>query len=117
MNDDEGPTSTAAERIAALNARRAAGGVVPGRRSHPARGARRATLIASVAAVAGLTSGFALNSAGNFASTSVTAAGKTAATKPTATKTTATTSAAGTMAGTPGTTTPTSVAATTSQGS
>ena len=112
MNDDEGPTSTAAERIAALNARRAAGGVVPGRRSHPARGARRATLIASVAAVAGLTSGFALNAAGNSASTSVTAASKTAATK-----TTATTSAAGTTAGTPGTTTPTSVAATTSQGS
>ena len=63
--DASPPTSTtaAADRIAALQAARAAG-VRPGSRpKHAAQGARRVTLIASMVAVAGLTGGFAFHAA------------------------------------------------------
>jgi hypothetical protein len=111
MDDDR---NSAAERIAALNARRATGAVRPppaqGARSHAARGARRVTLLASVVAVAGLTGGFALNAASN-STPSVAAATKTVATTNTTT--------APTTASTNATTAQTSAAqaVTTSQGS
>jgi hypothetical protein len=108
MSDDQHTTSSAAERVAALNARRAAGGVTPGRRPHAAQGARRATLLASVAAVAVLTGGFALNAANTSAS--VASATKTVAT-------TATTAASTTQTTTAATTQTTTAAVTTSQGS
>jgi hypothetical protein len=127
MNTDENPTSpvpgSAAERIAALNAVRAAGTRKPSpQRKHPAKGARRVTLIASVAAVAGLSGAFALTAASGSAAASVAASTKSATVATSATKTTtgATTasSAASTSASTTaGTTATTTAAVTTSQGS
>jgi hypothetical protein len=110
MYDDETPAGRAAERIAALNARRTTGAA----RSHPARGARRVTLLASVVAVAGLTGGFALNAAADSPA-SVAAAKKTVAT----TNTTTAATTASTTASTTATTTQstTAQAVTTSQGS
>jgi len=90
MNDDGQAPSTAAERIAALNARRASGGSPAGGRAHAAKGARRATLLASVAAVAGLTGGFAFGAASN-SSSSVATAKTTVATNTTAATTASTT--------------------------
>ena len=106
MDDNEAATSSAAERIAALNAHRTPGAS----RSHPARGARRVTLLASVVAVAGLTGGFALNAAAESPAT-------VAAAKSTVATTNATTAAP--TAGTTATTTQTTTAqaVTTSQGS
>jgi hypothetical protein len=120
MDDDETPNGSAAERIAALNARRATGAP----RSHPARGARSATLLASVVAVAGLTGGFALNAPSSSASTTVAATKTVATTNTTTAATTATTgdtntTTAATTATTAATTTQntTAQAVTTSQGS
>jgi hypothetical protein len=112
MSDDEHATSSAAERIAALNARRAAGAPSPSTRTHAAKGARRATLLASVAAVAGLTGGFALHAASN-STASVATANKTVATNTTTAATTATSNS--TTAST--TSAATAAAITTSQGS
>jgi hypothetical protein len=114
MDDDEPPTGSAAERIAALNARRVTGGTRP----HPARGARRVTLLASVVAVAGLTGGFALNAATGSASTSATATKAVATTNTTTAAATATTAATtATTAATTATQSTAAQAVTTSQGS